>query len=155
MHNMLSQLDSRLNVVSVIDHPDLLELVVFLQSKFATCPVCNHQTIKRHSAYMRKIFDLPFQDKAVLFHIKSHKWFCKNDTCKRKVFTERLPWIDHYQRRTKRLEEALRTIVFSTSAVQAEHVCQSLNMPVSHDTLLRLVYSTSLPRKESPFRRYR
>lgn len=64
---------------------------------------------------MRKLSDLPVQDKAVIIHIKSNKWFCENYNCERKVFTERLPWIDHYGRRTNRLEEALRAIVFSTS----------------------------------------
>ncbi|WP_077706695.1 transposase family protein [Virgibacillus dokdonensis] len=154
MRETLKQLDSRLNVVYIIHHSQLLELVVFLESKSSKCPECNDYTSKRHSAYMRKIFDLPFQNKAVILHVKSYKWFCENDTCKRKIFTERLPWIDCH-RRTKRLEEALRTIVFSTSAVQAEHVCRSLKMPVSHDTLLRLVYRTSLLRRESPFHRYR
>lgn len=50
MNNTFSQLDSRLNIASVIEKTDLLELIVFLQSKFALCPVCSHRTTKRHSA---------------------------------------------------------------------------------------------------------
>lgn len=66
------------------------------------------------------------------------------------MFTERLPWISPYRRRTQRLENALREVAFSTNAAQAEKVCRTLGIPVSHDSLLRLIYKTPLPKKESP-----
>lgn len=72
---------------------------------------------------MRKFSDLPLEARQVIIYVKSHKWFCQNNKCKRRVFTERLPWIAPHRRRVQRMEDALRAVVFSTNAVQAEKVC--------------------------------
>ncbi|MDQ0177310.1 transposase family protein [Bacillus chungangensis] len=152
MKNLLKRLDSRLEVVSVVDKSDRVEFVAFLSSSSASCPQCGKRTFKRHCTYIRKFSDLPLEARQVIIYVKSHKWFCQNNKCKRRVFTERLPWIAPHRRRTQPMEDALRAVVFSTNAVQAEKVCRTLGMSISHDSLLRLVYQTPLPKKESPFR---
>ncbi|MGG4179448.1 transposase family protein [Virgibacillus pantothenticus] len=154
MKNVLKRLDPFLKVESVLEESDRMEFVVFVSSSSALCPTCGKRSFNRHSSYMRKISDLPIEERKVFIHVKSYKWFCKNSKCERQVFTERLPWIAPYRRRTQRLENALREVAFSTNAMQAEKVCRTLGMPVSHDSLLRLIYKTPLPKKESPFRWY-
>jgi len=63
------------------------------------------------------------------------------------------PGLTPHRRKTKRLKEKLTMIAFSTSCLKAEKVCQDLHMPVSHDTLLALVYRKRGERRSAPFRR--
>src|SRR5699024_5532081 len=139
MKNILKRLDSRLEVISVVDKSDRVELVAFLSSSSASCPQCGKHTLKRQSTYMRKCADLPLEARQVIIYVKAHKWFCQNNTCKRQVFTERLPWIAPHRMRTQRMEDALRAVVFSTNAVQAEQGCRTLCMTLVNVSFLLFV----------------
>lgn len=78
---------------------------------------------------------------------------CGKRSCERGIFTERLGWLPPNQRKSRRLEEQIRELAFSMSAMQAERVCRHLGIRVSHDTLLRILYQTELAHMDSPFRR--
>lgn len=58
-----------------------------------------------------------------------------------------------YQRNTVRVNESLREIAFRTNCVQAAKLSEKLGLPVSHDTLLRLIYQTPQIAVPSPFPR--
>lgn len=53
-----------------------------------------------HSRYNRLIQDLPANEKPVYLQVQVRKFFCTNLFCERKVFTERLSWVEPYLRRT-------------------------------------------------------
>ncbi|MDF2792006.1 MAG: transposase [Neobacillus sp.] len=94
--------------------------------------------------YMRCLKDLPMGEREVQLFLCSNKWFCDDPCCTVKVFTERLNWIEpyRYRRKTRRLEEQLTALAFSTSCLQAERLCKSFHISVSHDALLDLIYRT-------------
>lgn len=125
-----------------------------IESKQARCPSCHNLSHRRHSHYVRQLKDLPLGDREVQLFLCSNKWFCDHSDCAVKVFTERLNWIDPYRRRTRRLEEQLTTLAFSTSCLQAEKLCKLFHISVSHDALLDLIYRKNQePETHFPFRR--
>ena len=64
--------------------------------------------------------------------------------CTQQIFTERFAWLQPYARKTERLQQRLRQLVFSMSCRQAERVTQPYLCRVSHDTFLRLIRSTTI-----------
>lgn len=130
-------------------------LIIKIDSLSAACPSCNISSSRSHSRYCRNVQDLPISDCHVHFQIIVQKWFCDNPDCEKKIFTERLSWLEPYKRKTERLEKVIEKIAFSTNSLTAEKVCQSLHIRVSHDTLLRRFKGVSFNNEVSPFRRYR
>lgn len=132
---------------------DQFSFVMELLSKNAVCPKCSSLSTRKHSRYTRILKDVPLDDKEVHILLCSNKWFCDQSDCSARIFTERLPWLDSYRRKTKRLEEKLTQLAFSMSCLQAEKICQNLCMSVSHDALLSLIYRKEVVKSPSPFRR--
>jgi transposase len=80
----------------------------------------------------------------LLFTVR--KFFCRNPTCSRKVFTERLPdFIEASSRLTKRLRTAIQDIGFATGGKGGEHLGDKLAMPISETTVLSSLSLISLP----------
>ncbi|WP_347862853.1 transposase family protein [Salimicrobium sp. PL1-032A] len=154
MNTLFRPLDTNLQILNHSETPTSFLIVIAKETKSSCCPLCQRSSERKHSSYMRIIHDLPIQGKPVLLYLRTQKWFCTNVDCKRRVFTERYPWLLPSKRRTKRLEEMLRTIAFSNNCVQASLLCQKLGIDVSHDTLLRLVHHTEIPVECSPFCRH-
>lgn len=67
MKNVLKRLDPFLEVESVVEESDRMEFVAFLPSSSALCPTCGERSFNRHSAYMRKISDLPIEERQSSF----------------------------------------------------------------------------------------
>ena len=57
----------------------------------ATCPRCAVPSPAIHSRYQRHPTDLPWGTHAVHLQLTVRKFFCRNPTCARRMFTERLP----------------------------------------------------------------
>src|SRR5919202_4695050 len=80
----------------------------------AACPLCGQPTRRIHSRYTRAVADLPWAGSAVRLTLHVRKFFCTTATCRRRVFTERLPdVVAPYARKTVRLEELLRLVGFA------------------------------------------
>ena len=91
-------------------------LIIFVSSvqKHVRCQVCQHISVKRHSRYIRRLADLPWQGVAVKLCLSMRRFFCTNDLCVRKIFAERLPNIAaDFARRTLRLNESLTALAFA------------------------------------------
>jgi transposase len=129
-------------------------LLITLKSKrtSSSCPSCSKKSSRIHSHYTRKVQDLPIGEKSVELLILSRRWFCDNPECNVKIFTERFDWLSSNGRRTKRTEDVLRKMAFSTSCLSAEKLAKSAHIPVSHDTLLALIHQTVIESEVSPFR---
>jgi len=134
--------DPDLEILSVYPSNDSLLITLKCNQTSSACPVCLTNSSRIHSHYSRKVQDLPIGEKSVELIILSRRWFCDNPQCKVKIFTERFDWLSSNGRRTKRTEEVLRKIAFSTSCLSAEKVARSVHIPVSHDTLLSLIHQT-------------
>lgn len=122
---------------------DVIFLIIELRSSSSKCPKCQATSHRRHSRYTRLVKDLANADTPVEIQVITSKWFCENTECNARVFTERIPWLQPYHRRTERLERVIETIGFSTSCLAAEKICRSLHIPVSHDTILRSIKNKS------------
>ena len=71
----------------------------------ANCPYCGKESKRIHSRYQREIQDLPIQGKKVVLLVSTRKFFCDNDTCCKRTFSERHTFADANGKRTKRLEK--------------------------------------------------
>lgn len=121
-------------------------IVIYIQltKPYAFCPSCGTQSKQLHSYYHRLLLDLSLGPQHVIIHLKSRKWFCTEDCCQQRIFTERFTWLKPYARRTERLQQLLRKLAFSMSCRQAEKVAYSFLPRISHDTFLRIIRTTSI-----------
>lgn len=69
------------------------ELVVSVVSTHPTscCPLCSRPSSAVHSSYHRSVRDVPCGGQNVRLSLTARKFFCGNDDCPRKIFTERFP----------------------------------------------------------------
>lgn len=59
----------------------------------SVCPICNQKTNKVHSRYNRHLADLPWADVPVSICLEVRRFFCRNESCPRAIFCERLPGV--------------------------------------------------------------
>lgn len=114
--------------------------------KTVCCPVCGQAAHRLHSSYERTLADLPWADYQITIHLTVGKFFCEQETCKRKIFTERIagvmaPWV----RRTQRLAAQLIEIGLRAGGEGGAKLSQKLHCGVSQNTLLSLIRRQSMP----------
>jgi transposase len=116
-----------------------------------TCPICNNSCNRIHSKYDRWIADLPWSCFAVKIKLTTRKFFCDNENCIRKIFTERFKEdLVPYARRTNRLKYILEEIGFATGANAGSLLSENLKISVSSSTLLRIIHHSSVAEFETP-----
>ncbi|WP_456683112.1 ISL3 family transposase [Bradyrhizobium sp. USDA 3311] len=116
------------------------------KSAVSLCPCCGGQTGRVHSHYVRRLADLPWQGRVVEIRLQARRFRCANPQCPRQIFTERLPaTVRPKARRTTRLGESLLAMGFAVGGEPGSRLSRKLAMPVSGDTLLRMVHSAPLP----------
>src|ERR671924_164685 len=99
----------RLTEVIVGDQSVQVQLTVMAPT--ASCPDCATPSSAVHSHYQRRLADLPWGAPAVRLQLLVRKFVCRNFTCARRIFTERLPDVAApYARTTHRLTTVLRAI---------------------------------------------
>jgi transposase len=104
------------------------------------CPDCHQHSQRVHSWYMRTVADLPWGEVMLYFHLNIHRFFCDNQQCQRKTFTEKLPeFVAPYARRTLRLATQQRATALTLGGEAGARLLEKLTMPTSGDTLLRLI----------------
>lgn len=106
----------------------------------AKCPLCQSISKSLHSRYIRRIADLPWHGVEVRLELHSRKFRCRNEVCRRKVFCQRLPKVvECYGRKTVRLICLLTLLAFALGGEAGARTASKLNLPVSGDTLLKLM----------------
>jgi transposase len=117
----------------------------------APCPVCGQEACRVQSRYVRTLADLPCCGQQVRWLVQVRRFWCENRTCPRKIFTERLPsCAPAYARRTIREKELLYELAFALGGRAGEPIVHLLGMPVSHDTLIRLMRRQAPPACSTP-----
>ncbi|QOZ38318.1 ISL3 family transposase [Bradyrhizobium sp. CCBAU 53421] len=115
-------------------------------SAVSLCPCCGCQTDRVHSHYVRRLADLPWQGRVVEIRLHARLFRCANPQCPRRIFTERLPATARPKaRRTTRLGESQLAIGFAVGGEPGSRLSRKLAMPVSGDTLLRMIHLAPLP----------
>jgi transposase len=93
-----------------------------------------------HSRYLRRLGDLPWQGRVGQIDLQVRRFRCSDPEYPRRIFAEQLPAVVAPRvRRTARLTEAQRRIALSAGGEAGARLASRLAMPVSADTLLRLI----------------
>ena len=73
----------------------------------ACCPSCRTISCAPHRTYVRRPSDLPSLGRTVRLELRVQRFYCRNPSCPRRTFAERLPGVlDIQARRTRRLAAA-------------------------------------------------
>lgn len=115
----------------------------------APCPLCGERAARVHSRAARTLADLPWAGVVVRLHVQVRKFFCETPTCPRRIFRERLMGIAAVAaRRTERQRAELLDLAVALGGEAGARMAAKHGMPVSPDTLLRLLRQA--PEAESP-----
>ncbi|UEM20785.1 ISL3 family transposase (plasmid) [Skermanella mucosa] len=150
-NSLLSLLPAGLAVEQVVVHPDRVVVAVRARAATASCPLCRRRSRRVHSRYIRHLGDLPWQGRIGHLDLQVRRFRCSAPGCPRRIFAERLPEVALPRvRRTVRLAEAQRRIALHAGGESGARLADRLAMPVSGDTLLRLIRAAPLPVAPSP-----
>ena len=104
----------------------------------STCPACGTSSRRIHSRYRRTLADLPWEGLPVVILLDARKFFCAEDSCRQKIFTERLPGtVVRYARRSCRSSEALNWLTLALGGRAGARLACRLGLLASRSTLLR------------------
>lgn len=113
----------------------------------SACPGCGTRSKRVHSKYQRRLADLPIAGRPVRLVLVARRFRCDAVLCGRRIFVERFdndvlaPWA----RRTARLDHIVHHLGLALGGRPAASFAQRLMLPVSNDTLLRVVRRRGSP----------
>jgi transposase len=149
--SLLSLLPAGVAVDRIAVAQDRVVVTVRARAEAAACPDCRRLSHRVHSRYVRRLGDLPWQGRAGQIDLQVRRFRCSGPACPRRIFAERLPAVAPPRvRRTARLAEAQRRIAFSAGGEAGARLASRLAMPVSGDTLLRLIRAAPPPATATP-----
>jgi transposase len=138
--SLLSLLPVGLAVDRIAVVHDRVVVTVHARAGAAPCPDCRRLSRRVHSRYLRHLGDLPWQGRVGQVDLQVRRFRCSASACPRRIFAEQLPAVAAPRvRRTARLAEAQRRIALSVGGEAGARLASRLAMPVSADTLLRLI----------------
>lgn len=129
-----------LSIVQVLPQAARVVLVARPRTQESICPCCRDASRRVHSHYTRRLADLPWQGRVVEIRLHARRFRCGNVECPRRIFTERLPeTVKPHARRTARLGTIQLAVGFTAGGAPGSRLAARLAMPVSGDTLLRMI----------------
>jgi len=148
---LLPLIPAGLSVVQVLPASNSITIVAVPTALQGACPLCGTVTGRVHSHYSRSLADLPWQGRSAQLQVRARRFRCVSGSCSRRIFTERLPEVAPSRtRRTARLSSIQCHIGLALGGEAGSRLAARLSMPVSGDTLLRLVRSVELERHPPP-----
>jgi transposase len=128
----------RLDACHVDDTTAQITLRVRSRQTSVPCPLCTTPARRIHSHYARTLADLPWAAYRVHLQLRVRKWFCRNRSCPRRIFTERLPTVAApWARRTLRLAQRLVALGVALGGTAGGRLSYAWDLAVSRNTLLR------------------
>ena len=133
---------------------DHLLVIAHPSAPDAACTACGERSSQIHSRYQRRLLDLPSHGRSVRLHVQVRRFRCGNAGCGRKIFGEVLDADIALKaaRRTSRLEAIVHHIGIALGGRPAASLARRLMLPVSRDTLLRVVRRRAMPSGAAPVR---
>jgi len=133
-----------MELISKTESPQKISIKVKSRTQKQKCPRCGCESLHYHSTYTRNIIELPILGKSVLLIVTAYKYDCENHECEQKVFCEKLSgFTGRYRRMTARCEEIISAIALNTSCEAASLICKHMGVPVSGDTIIRILLRNS------------
>jgi len=121
--------------------PDRIVITARCRAAAGTCPDCGQSSARLHSRYERRLLDLPSHGRAVQLRVAVRRFRCADPGCRRRIFAEQLgsTVAGRSARRTFRLEAIVHHLGIALGGRPAATLARRLMLPVSKDTLLRVV----------------
>ena len=121
--------------------PDRLLVRARCRAAAGQCPDCGRPSDQVHSRYERRLLDLPSHGRAVQMRVTVRRFRCVEPGCPRRIFAERLgdAVAGRSARRTSRLDLIVQHLGIALGGRPAAALARRLMLPVSKDTLLRVV----------------
>ena len=116
----------------------------------ASCPDCHTASSRVHSHYTRCLRDLPIAEHPIRLRLHVRRFRCLTPTCPRRTFAERLPALAWHAQRTGRLTETIRVLGGEAGGEAGARMATRLRMPLSSDTVLRILRRTPTPAQPAP-----
>ena len=118
----------------------------------AACPACGSASARVHSTYQRSLADLPSHGQTVRIRVSTRRFRCVLASCRQRIFTERLAATAArpFARRTSRLEGIVHHLGLALGGRPGQSFARRLLLPVSKDTLLRVVRRRAALPTEAP-----
>jgi len=112
----------------------------------SVCPHCQTVSERVHSCYQRQPADVPLAGYAVRLHMTVPRFFCDNDQCEANTFAERIAGlVEPYAHPNQQ-----QRVAFEAGGEAGARILSAQGMPVSPDTLLRLIRSAPEPEMNTP-----
>ena len=117
----------------------------------AACPMCVSSSSRIHSRYTRRISDLPCSGRGLRLRVVARRFHCDNSLCRRQIFAERFgdAGLAERSRRTVRLDCLVHHLGLALGGRPAASFARRLMLPVSNDTILRVVRRRARPRTDA------
>ncbi len=117
----------------------------------ASCPACGRISRTVKSRYCLQVADLPLSGRRVRLLVRTRRFTCDAVLCGRQIFSERFgDVLPPYARRTGRLEHLVHHLALAPGGHPAARFAQRLVLPVSNDTLPRVIRRQGLPPSTPP-----
>lgn len=137
--------------MQVLPAPDCVIVLTVPKLSESECPLCAVASGRIHSHYTRILADLPWQGRRTVIQVRARRLRCAPLGCPRRVFAERLLDVAPPRaRRSVRLGSIQRHVGFALGGEPGSRLAARLAMPVSGDTLLRLVRASAGPASPPP-----
>jgi transposase len=116
-------------------------LTVRASGQESMCPLCRTPSRRVHSNYVRQVSDLPCSGRSVRLRLITRRFVCAAPLCRRRIFAERFDpaVLAERARRTTRLDCVVHHLGLALGGRPAADIARRLMLPVSNDTLLRVV----------------
>ena len=139
------------DVMAVDRKKDRVTITVASKQQGNDCPICGMKSSKVHSYYTRSLMDLPMLGHESWIKLRARKFYCYNDTCSGRVFTERFrKQFKSGKRITERVRDKVLKVALHMGGNGGEKICRLMNIPVSSSTLIRSIHQAPLPPITSP-----
>ena len=146
-----SLIPAGLLVQQILPSPDCLTIAAISHQRSASCPACATPSCRVHSRYERSFGDLPSQGRPVVLRVRVRRFHCRNPSCPRQTFAEPLSGVaPRSARRTERLRAVHHQLGLALGGEAGARLAGHLAMPISPDTLLRLVVRGAAGRAAPP-----
>src|ERR1700722_13713024 len=136
-----SLVPSGLVIESVSESSDSIIIAVRAESGVAERPLCGARSSRIHSRYDRQAADLPCAGREIRLRVITRRFVCEAPHCRRRIFAERFGdgVLPSRSRRTARLDGVVHHLGLVLGGRPAASLAKRLMLPVSNDTLLRVV----------------
>jgi transposase len=129
------------------------QVTVYLASTqvLALCPLCHRRSHRIHRHYERTLKDLPIVQFTLTIVLSVSKFFCLNDACPQRIFTERLPEVvAPWARRTLRYANHLTAMAIALDGAAGARLSEQMGYDHSRNSMLRVIEAVPLPAASTP-----